>query len=205
MAKKTRNLTKKQKLFVAFLPQVNWVGSEAVRRAGYRVKDDQSACEIAYQLLQLTPVKEAVKRESERQLQKVGVKTEMVLSRMARIGFVDIRRLYGPNNTLLDVKDWPDDIVPAVAGIETLEVYDGKGEDRVLIGHTKKVRLWDPNPSLTNMAKNTGAIGNGKHRDEDEEEDIGTVMTTLELSARLVYLVKLAVERKKAEGEKKDG
>jgi hypothetical protein len=123
---------------------------------------------------------------------------------MARIGFADIRKIFGPNNTLLDVKDWPDDIVPAVAGIETFEVYEGKGEDRVLIGHTKKVRLWDPNPSLTNMAKNVGAIGNGKHRDGDEDdENVGKVLTTLELSAKIVYLVKLAVERKKKiEGEK---
>jgi len=205
MKNKTRKLTIKQKKFITFLPQVNWVGSEAVRRAGYKVKDDQSACEIASQLLKVSQVKEAVERESERQLQKVGVKTEIVLSRMARIGFADIRKIFGPNNTLLDVKDWPDDIVPAVAGVETFEEYQGKGEDRVLIGHTKKVRLWDPNPSLTNMAKNTGAIGNGKHRDEDDE-GVERVLTTLELSAKIVYLVKLAVERKKEiEGEKGEG
>ena len=202
MKNKTRKLTIKQKKFITFLPQVNWVGSEAVRRAGYKVKDDQSACEIASQLLKVSQVKEAVDRESERQLQKIGVKTEIVLSRMARIGFADIRKIFGPNNTLLDVKDWPDDIVPAVAGVETFEEYQGKGEDRVLIGHTKKVRLWDPNPSLTNMAKNTGAIGNGKHRDEDDE-GVERVLTTLELSAKIVYLVKLAVERKKEiEGKK---
>jgi phage terminase small subunit len=203
MRMKVRKLTKKQKLFVVHLPQANWVGSEAVRRAGYRVKDDQSACEIAYQLLQLTPVKEAVERESERQLQKVGVKTEIVLSRMARIGFADIRKIFGPNNTLLDVKDWPDDIVPAVAGIEVFEEYQGKGEDRVLIGHTKKVRLWDPNPSLTNMAKNVGAIGNGKHRDEDDDGDIVKVMTPLELSAKMFFYLELVMRRsKQLEGAK---
>jgi phage terminase small subunit len=197
MRMKVRKLTKKQKLFVVHLPQANWVGSEAVRRAGYRVKDDQSACEIAYQLLQFTPVKEAVERESERQLQKVGVKTEMVLSRMARIGFADIRKIFGPNNTLLDVKDWPDDIVPAVAGVETFEEYQGKGEDRVLIGHTKKVRLWDPNPSLTNMARNVGALGNGKHLGGDEDGDIVKVITPLELSAKMYFYLELVMRRSK--------
>jgi phage terminase small subunit len=203
MRMKVRKLTKKQKLFVAFLPQVNWVGSEAVRRAGYRVKDDQSACEIASQLLKVSQVKEAVERESERQLQKVGVKTEIVLSRMARIGFADIRKIFGPNNTLLDVKDWPDDVVPAVAGIEVFEEYQGKGEDRVLIGHTKKVRLWDPSPSLTNMAKNLGAIGNGKHRDEDDGEGVERVLTPVELSAKMFYYLEIMVKRnKEIEGAK---
>ena len=202
MKNKTRKLTIKQKKFITFLPQVNWVGSEAVRRAGYKVKDDQSACEIASQLLKVSQVKEAVDRESERQLQKIGVKTEIVLSRMARIGFADIRKLYRSDGTLLPPNEWPDEIVPAIAGIETFEEYQGKGEDRVLIGHTKKVRLWDPNPSLANMAKNLGIIGNGKHRDEDDE-GVERVLTTLELSAKIVYLVKLAVERKKEiEGKK---
>ncbi len=39
-----------------------WVGSEAVKRAGFRVKNDQRAAEMAYQLLHKTPVREAVNR-----------------------------------------------------------------------------------------------------------------------------------------------
>jgi phage terminase small subunit len=204
MRMKVRKLTKKQKLFIAFLPQVNWVGSEAVIRAGYRCKNRQIAAEVACELLKKTEVLETVNILKEEYRQKEGIQSENVLTRMARIGYADIRKIFGPNNTILDVKDWPDDIVPAVAGIEVFEEYQGKGEDRILIGHTKKVRLWDPNPSLTNMAKNVGAIGNGKHRDEDDEKgEIGRVLTTLELSAKIVYLVKLAVERKKKiEGEK---
>jgi phage terminase small subunit len=190
---KATKLTKKQKVFVAEY-QVDLNGTQAAIRAGYSAKN---ADVIADQLLGKTWVSEAIKKQMEERLHRVGVQAEKVLTRMARIGYVDIRRLYGPNNTLLDVKDWPDDIVPAVAGVETFEEYQGKGEDRILVGYTKKVRLWDPNPSLTNMAKNLGVIGNGKHRDEDDEEAVGRGLTTLELSAKIVYLVKLAVERKK--------
>jgi len=190
---KATKLTKKQKVFVAEY-QVDLNGTQAAIRAGYNAKN---ADVIADQLLGKTWVSEAIKKQMEEHLHRVGVQADKVLTRMARIGYVDIRRLYGPNNTLLDVKDWPDDIVPAVAGVETFEEYQGKGEDRILVGYTKKVRLWDPNPSLTNMAKNLGVIGNGKHRDEDDEEAVGRVLTTLELSAKIVYLVKLAVERKK--------
>lgn len=201
METKGRKLTPKQKRFVAeYLKDSN--GARAAIEAGFSPK---TAREIAYQLLNKTShVMEAIRREEEERLHEVGVHVEKVLTRMARLGFPDIRKLYGPNNTLLPVKDWPDEIVPAVAGVETFEEYQGKGKDRVLIGHTKKVRLWDPNPSLTSMAKNLGVIGNGKHRDEDEPEEMGRALTTIELSAKIVYLVKLAVERNK-EAEEENG
>jgi len=199
MKDKTRKLTKKQKFFVAeFLKDFN--GSRAAIVAGYSPKRaKQTAYDLRYKTL---PVKEAIELEEEDRLTQAGVEGAQILIRMARLGFADIRKLYRPDGTLLSPNEWPDDIVPAVAGVEVFEEYQGKGEDRVLIGHTKKVRLWDPNPSLTNMAKNTGAIGNGKHRDEDDE-GVERVLTTLELSAKIVYLVKLAVERKKEiEGKK---
>jgi hypothetical protein len=118
---------------------------------------------------------------------------------MARIGFADIRKLYRPDGTLLPPHEWPDEIGPAVAGVETFEEYQGKGENRILVGYTKKVRLWDPNPSLTNMAKNLGLLGNGKHRDKEEKEQgqINRTLTTPGLSPKIVYLVKLAVRRTK--------
>jgi phage terminase small subunit len=141
----------------------------------------------------------------EERLRKIGVHAEKVLTRMAQLAFADIRKLYRSDGTLLPPNEWPDDIVPAVAGVETFEEYQGKGEDRVLIGHTKKVRLWDPNPSLTNMAKNTGAIGNGKHRDEDGDGNIVKVITPLELSAKMYFYLELVMRRsKEIEGGKKD-
>ena len=199
MVARKHKLTEKQKVFVAEY-QEDLNGTQAAIRAGYSAKN---ADVIADQLLGKTWVSEAIKKQMEERLHRVGVQADKVLTRMARIGYVDIRRLYGPNNTLLDVKDWPDEIVPAVAGVETFEEYQGKGKDRVLIGHTKKVRLWDPNPSLTNMAKNLGVIGNGKHRDDEEEESVVRVWTPMELAAKLFFYNQLIkdlvaeVERKK--------
>jgi phage terminase small subunit len=194
LAFKATKLTPKQKRFVAeYLKDSN--GTRAAIEAGYSPK---RAAETAYDLRHKTScVMEAIRREEEERLHRVGVQADKVLTRMARIAYVDIRRLYGPNNTLLDVKDWPDDIVPAVAGVETFEEYQGKGEDRHLVGYTKKVRLWDPNPSLTNMAKNLGILGINKHRDENEEESVVRPLTPLGLSPKIIYLVKLAVKRTK--------
>ena len=194
-----RKLTRKESQFVAELQDPNITQREAAIRAGFSVKNADS---IASRLVKKSQVSQAIKKAMEERLHRVGVQADKVLTRMARIGYADIRRLYGPNNTLLDVKDWPDDIVPAVAGVETFEEYQGKGEDRHLVGYTKKVRLWDPNPSLTNMAKNLGLIGNSKHdAEEDENPAFRRVMSPIELSAKIVYLVKIAVERGKKSNE----
>jgi len=205
MTVKTRKLTKKQRFFVAFLPQVKWVGSEAVKRAGYRAKDDQSACEMASQLLKVPQVRAAVERLTEQHLQKIGVHSERVLTEVARVALSDLRNLYKEDGSLKLPGEWSDEASAAVSGVEVLEEFAGTGKERELIGYTKKVRTYDKVRALELLSKHLGIIGNGKHRDRDDEEgEIGKVLTTLELSAKIVYLVKLAVERKK-EMEEKDG
>ena len=36
------------------------------------------------------------------------------------------------------------------------EEYDGKGENRVFIGYTKKIKLWDKGAALEKLFKNFG-------------------------------------------------
>lgn len=208
MSTKRHKLTEKQKKFVAEY-QVDLNGTQAAIRAGYSPRRAETT---AVELRKLSWVSEAIEKQTEAALHKAGVRRDKVLTQMARISFHDIRRLYDPEtNTLLKVKDFPDDMVAAIAGIETFEEYEGKGEDRHLVGYTKKVRLWDPSPSLTNMARNLGVIGNGKHQEEEEAGGVKRVWTSIEFAAKLVFykqiLTDLAAEiegKKEAEGEKKE-
>lgn len=185
----------------------DWDGSKAVIRAGFHPKDAQRAAEMAYQLLQKSPVQEALDRAMEEKLRKIGVHTERVLTEIARVALSDLRNVYNEDGSLKLPHEWSDEAAAAIAGVEVLEEFVGKGKARTLVGHTKKVRVFDKVRALELLSKNLGIIGNGKHRDEDEEDEgIDRVMTTLELSAKIVYLVKIAVERKKEiEAEKGEG
>ena len=208
MKEKRRKLTEKQKAFVAEY-QVDLNATQAAIRAGYSPKN---ADVIGPRLVGKSWVSEAIKKETEARLHKVGVRSDAVLTQMARISFHDIRRLYDPKtNTLLAVNDFPEDMVPAIAGVETFEEYEGRGEERHLVGYTKKVRLWDPSPALTNMSKHLGIIGNGRHEIEEEERPVKRVWTAMEFAAKLVYynqiLKEMAAEiesKKQLEGEKKN-
>lgn len=193
MISKTRKLTKMEKFFVAEY-QKDWNGAQAVLRAGSKSKNPDV---IADQLLGKPWVAEAIEKEVKKRLLKIGIHAEKVMTKMAHLAFADIRKIFGADGNLLSPEEWPDDIAAAVAGIDVVEEFEGKGEDRKRIGYTKKVRLWDPNPSLTTMAKYLSLIGNGRHRVEDEGKDEDRTMTPIELSAKIVYLVKIAVERKR--------
>lgn len=65
-------LTRKQRLFIAEY-QTNFNGTKAAIRAGYSVKN---ADVIADQLLGKTWVTEAIKRQTDERLQKIGIHTD---------------------------------------------------------------------------------------------------------------------------------
>lgn len=191
---KATKITEKQRLFISEY-QVDFNGTKAVIRAGYSPK---RASEMAYQLLQIPTVRQALDRAMEERLRKIGVHADRVLTEIARVAFSDLRKLYNEDGSLKLPSEWDDDEAAAIAGVEVLEEFSGRGEDRTLVGFTKKVRVFDKIKALELLSKHLGIIGNGKHKDHEEEgEDFGRVLTTLELSAKIVYLVKLAVERKK--------
>lgn len=194
LAFKATKLTKKQLLFIQEY-QRDFCGAKAAVRAGYSPK---RASEMAYQLLHIPTVQQALDCEIEKRLRKIGVHAERVLTELARVAFSDLRKLYNEDGSLKLPSEWDDDEAAAIAGVEVLKEFSGRGEDRTLVGFTKKVRVFDKIKALELLSKHLGIIGNGKHKDHEEEgEDFGRVLTTLELSAKIVYLVKLAAERKK--------
>jgi len=199
MISKQRKLTKKQKLFVAEY-QKDWNATRAAIVVGYK---EHRASEIACRLVKKSQVQEAIEKAMAERLRKIGVHSERILTEVARVGLSDLRKLYNEDGSLKLPHEWSDEAAAAIAGVEVLEEFIGKGKARTLVGHTKKVRVFDKVRALELLSKNLGIIGNGKHRDEDGDEGIERVLTTLELSAKIVYLVKLAVERKKEiEGKK---
>ena len=67
----------------------------------------------------------------------------------------DIRHLFADDGSLLPPHSWPESIASAVSSIEVvpknLGEYDEEGKPVMTEVH--KIKLWDKNPALTNMAK----------------------------------------------------
>jgi hypothetical protein len=93
------------------------------------------------------------KRYSQSLLDRKEWLVERLHQEMHSLATSDIRALYGPSGELLPVDQWPDDIAVAIQSVETDELFDGKGDERQQIGVTRKVKFWDKNKSLEQLAK----------------------------------------------------
>lgn len=192
MAKK---LTTRQKLFIAALPTVNWVGSEAVKAAKYRVSNDQRAAEIAYQLLQKTPVREAVERLREARLKKLGIHHERILRNRVRVAEADARKFFNEDGTVKPPQEWDDEMAACVAGFEVIELYEGKGDEKKGTGYLKKVRFNDRNPAQHDLMDHAGLFPQKSVKVDVDVKEVQ--ITNVGLSAKIFYLINVALEKEK--------
>jgi len=70
--------------------------------------------------------------------------------------FVDPRKLYRADGRPVPVPELDDDTAAAVAGVEVIEEYEGKGESREFVGYTRKIKLADKKGALDSIARHLG-------------------------------------------------
>lgn len=143
-------LTPKQRLFVAeYLKDLN--ATQAAIRAGYSAK---TANEQGARLLANASVKSAVNDAMDQRAETVQVDAEYVLRRLHEMAEADINDIYGDDGELLPVSEWPDVWRKGmISGIETNELFDGHGRDRVQIGQVRKVKQVDKLSVLQTLGK----------------------------------------------------
>lgn len=124
--------------------------AQAAGRAGYTVQH-------AHRLMQDPAMIEALKK-GQKALADAGICDKLDIMKEAwRLASSDIRHLFGPNMTLLDPADWPDEIARAVQSVDVQETFEGEGKARKWTGYVKKVRLHPKLAALDLLAKMLGA------------------------------------------------
>jgi len=187
-----KRLTARQKRFIAEYRK-DYNGAQAAIRAGYSPKN---ANDQAAQLLSIPQLKEILRRETEDTLKKIGIHAEALLRDRARVAKSDPRRFFNPDGTVKPPQEWDDEMAGAVAGFEVVETFSGQGENRKLSGYIKKLKLNDRNPAQHDLMDHANLFPDrGTRIDMNVEGDVN--LTNIELSARAIYLIKLALERKK--------
>ena len=131
-----------QQRFVAEYLKDPTNATQAYIRAGYKARGHSAEVNAA-RLLSSAEVAAAVASGQAKLLAKAETTAEEVLHELRRIAFADFRKLYHPNGKLKHPNELDDDTAAILAQVETLEEFEGRGDDRVLVGHTKKVKMWD--------------------------------------------------------------
>jgi len=183
-------MTPKQERFVAeYIVDLN--ATQAAIRAGYSVK---TARAIGFENLTKPHISDAVARAQSERLDEMNVEAGVVLRELSRLATSDLRQLFREDGSLLPIDEMPDEVAAAISSIEVVTTYpNGKDEPPEYV---KKVRLWDKNTALTNLAKHFGLL---KDLVEHSGPGGGPIVTKTEIDPK--SLSKETLKRILAESE----
>lgn len=143
-------LNVKQARFVAeYLIDLNSVA--AASRAGYSPKTVHSQ---GPRLLLHAGIQAAIAEGQAKHLAAVEIDARRVLQELARLATSDVRKLFGANGGLLPIPELSDDIAAAVSSVEVV----ARDRDGLNVEYVHKIRLWDKNTALANLAKHLGLL-----------------------------------------------
>lgn len=152
----TPKLTAKQQAFVAeYLIDLN--ASAAYQRA-YPGAKPASARVQSCRLLVDPNIQAAIAAGKAARAERVEITADRVLQELAKLVFFDVRTLFREDGTLKPPSELDDIAASAVSSVEVIEEFDGTGRDKVQIGFTKKVKLWDKRASLALMMQHLGML-----------------------------------------------
>lgn len=147
-------LTPKQEAFcLAYVETGN--ASEAYRRAySARNMSAKTVWEKASRLLSEGKVRARLDELRAAVANETIIKEARVIEEVARIGLFDPGRMFDENGALLPIHKMPADVRAGISSIEVSEIRSDDGE--TVVGHVKKIKLWDKNSALEKIMKHKG-------------------------------------------------
>lgn len=131
-------LTPKQARFITeYMTDLN--ATQAAIRAGYSEKAAYVQCA---KLLKNPEIAAAIDAAKVKRSEQAGIDAAWVLRRLVEEAEADLADLYDDKGDLRPIVEWP--LIwrqGLVQGIEINALYEGRGDDRVQIGHVHKIKL----------------------------------------------------------------
>ena len=134
-------------------------------------KKDETAKSAGSRLLTKVNVQNYISEKMKEREKRTEVTQDMVIKELAKIAFLDIRKLYTENGQLKNVADIDDDTAGAISSLETLEEYDGYGDERAKIGDIQKVKLLDKTKALELLGRHLGIFNDKLDVNVKEKEE----------------------------------
>lgn len=162
-------MTKKQKRFVEeYLIDLN--ATQAAIRAGYKAGNTQRASEIGSELLQKTPVSEAIQQAMAERSKRTGINQDRVLRELAKIAFVNAIEVIDPETATVKTDASSDD----TAAIQSVKVKTF-GED----GLEREIKMADKLKALELLGKHLGMYQNNVNVNIESSEKLDDIMRQL--------------------------
>ena len=150
-------LTAKQQLFVTeYVKRGN--ATEAALAVGYAPKSAQVS---AARLLDpdLHPhVVASVQRELDKKRTEAHVSSQQVVAELAKIAFMNPKRLFAVDNSLLDMKDIPDEVAVCIKDFKVSYRVGVDMDGKPIKIRTVEVKFWDKLDALRQIAQHLGLL-----------------------------------------------
>jgi phage terminase small subunit len=145
-----KKLTPKQSRFVAEYLANGMNATRAYKSAGYAKKD---AAVSASKLLRNPKVAAFIAEKQEKRFQKLELTGDMVIAELRKMAFVDPRKFFASDGSLIPIHELDDDTAASIAGFEVNELFEGDGEQKHAFGLLKKIRQADKYKGLELLGK----------------------------------------------------
>jgi|SRR6185369_1243968 len=127
------------------------------KQAAIRAKYSPRTAEVqASQLLSKLKVQEYIQSRTAEIHSSLEISQQRILREYARLAFFDGRRMYHGNGSPKELHELDDDTAAAIAGLEIDEIFVGTGEERTVIGQTKKYKIANKLGALDSLARTQG-------------------------------------------------
>ena len=148
-------LTAKQANFAdEYLVDFNAV--RAYRAAYPGCKSDNTAGVEGHRLLKNPKIADYIQKRMQDRQVRTEITQDRVLKEYAKLGFFDPRKLFNGDGSPVPIQDLDDDTAAAIAGLDVMEIWEGRGDDKRFVGYLKKYKIVDKKGALDSIAKHLG-------------------------------------------------
>lgn len=145
-------MTPRQQRFVEeYLKDLN--GTQAAIRAGY---SEKTANEQAARLLAHVSVRAAVDEALEKRKERSGIDADYVLKKLVEIAEMDVLDIMTDDMSLKPVSQWPKVWRQYLSGFDLAEMFEGRGDEREMVGILKKIKWPDKTKNLELLGRHFG-------------------------------------------------
>ena len=164
------NLTPKQQRFVEeYLIDLN--ATKAYIRAGYAVKNDETASVMASRLLGNDKVQATIQEALKARQERTQIDSDYVLKRLVEIDQMDVLDIMDDDGNVKPLRDWPKIWRQYISNIETISMDDGEG-------WLKKIKWPDKVKNLELLGKHV-SVGAFKDKIEHTGPNGGDINVTI--------------------------
>ena len=139
---------------------IDYNATQAAIRAGY---SEKTAYSQGNRLLKNVDVQALIKELEAKASKRTEVSKDMVIKELARIAFVDPRNLFDEEGRPKDIRFLDSDTAAALSSVDIYEEFDYNGDEKELMGYTKKYKWADKLRALEMLGKHLGMFTDKVH------------------------------------------